>query len=154
MDTPKNPYDSPDSQKAGQQDLSLLISYARRDQRLRDQLENHLSNLKYRGLITNWTAKDIAADEEMVDLHTTDAHIILLLISASFLASPYCYGQEMQQVIQHHKQGKINIIPILLRPVLFKDAPFAPLTPTTHESETRGEVARPGQCLCGYCAGD
>lgn len=30
----------------------VFFSYAQRDKALRDQLENHLSNLKYRGLIT------------------------------------------------------------------------------------------------------
>ena len=47
--------------------ILVFFSYARRDQTLRDQLENHLSNLKYRGLITTWHGKEISAGEETIE---------------------------------------------------------------------------------------
>ncbi len=110
----------------------VFISYARRDQNLRDQLENHLSNLKYRGLITTWTAGEISAGEEtiqQIDVHLNTAHLILLLISTNFLASNYCYSREMIQAIQRHERGEADVIPVLLRPVVFTGAPFAKLQP-------------------------
>lgn len=112
--------------------IHVFFSYARRDQNLRDQLENHLSNLKYRGLITTWNAREISAGEEtiqQIDIHLNTAHIILLLISASFLASEYCYSREMMRALQRHERGEAHVIPVLLRPVLFTDAPFAKLQP-------------------------
>ncbi|GHO89210.1 protein kinase domain-containing protein [Dictyobacter formicarum] len=110
----------------------VFFSYAQRDQNLRDQLENHLSNLKYRGLITTWNVREIKAGENVIqqtNIHLNAAHIILLLISANFLASDYCYSQEMMQAIQRHRDGKAHVIPVLLRPVVFTDAPFAKLEP-------------------------
>ncbi|GLV60400.1 hypothetical protein KDH_72200 [Dictyobacter sp. S3.2.2.5] len=110
----------------------VFFSYAQRDQSLRDQLENHLSNLKYRGLITTWNAREIKAGEnaiQQMNIHLNTAHIILLLISANFLASDYCYSQEMMQAIKRHQDGKAHVIPVLLRPVVFTDAPFAHLKP-------------------------
>jgi tetratricopeptide (TPR) repeat protein len=112
-----------------QKGVDIFISYARRDQNLCDQLEDHLSSLKYRGLITTWTAKEISAGEEIlqqIDIHLNAARIILLLISASFLASEYCYSQ-MVRAIQRHEYGEANVIPVLLRPVIFTDTPFARL---------------------------
>jgi tetratricopeptide (TPR) repeat protein len=51
--------------------------------------------------------------------------VILLLISADFLASDYCYGLEMQRALQRHQANEARVIPILLRPVEWNKAPFA-----------------------------
>src|SRR5713101_304230 len=110
--------------------LLLFFSYARQDKGLRDKLEEHLSNLKYRGLISTWHIREIGAGEDwqqQVDIHLESAHIILLLISSSFMASQYCYSMEMTRAMERHQQGKARVIPVLLRPVLFSGAPFAML---------------------------
>jgi serine/threonine protein kinase/Flp pilus assembly protein TadD len=115
-----------------QESIHIFFSYARRDQNLRDQLENHLSNLKYRGLITTWHAREISAGEEtiqQIDIHLNTAHVILLLISADFMASEYCYSREMWWALQRHERGEARVIPVLLHPVLFTDTPFAKLQP-------------------------
>ncbi len=112
------------------ENLLLFFSYARQDRGLRDKLEEHLSNLKYRGLISTWHIREIGAGEDwqqQVDIHLESAHIILLLISSSFMASQYCYSMEMTRAIERHQQGKARVIPVLLRPVLFTGAPFAML---------------------------
>jgi FHA domain-containing protein/TIR domain-containing protein/tetratricopeptide repeat protein len=110
----------------------IFFSYARRDQTLRDHLENHLSILKYRGLITTWHAREISAGQEIIqeiDIHLHAAHIILLLISANFLASEYCASRELLSALERHERGEAHVIPVLLRPVLFTGAPFAKLQP-------------------------
>lgn len=56
------------------------------------------------------------------------ASVILLLISADFLASDYCYGVEMQKALERHRAGMAHVIPILLRPVDRCNAPFAHLS--------------------------
>ncbi len=112
------------------ENLLLFFSYARQDKGLRDKLEEHLSNLKYRGLISTWHIREIGAGEDwqqQVDIHLESAHIILLLISSSFMASQYCYSTEMTRAMERHQQGKARVIPVLLRPVLFSGAPFAML---------------------------
>ena len=112
------------------ENLLLFFSYARQDRGLRDKLEEHLSNLKYRGLISTWHIREIGAGEDwqqQVDIHLESAHIILLLISSSFMASQYCYSMEMTRAMERHQQGKARVIPVLLRPVLFTGAPFTML---------------------------
>jgi tetratricopeptide (TPR) repeat protein len=108
----------------------IFFSYARPDKILRDRLEIHLSYLKYRGLITSWHDQQIRAGDQPVEQITINLHkanIILLLISPSFMASDYCYSTQMQQAIQRHTLQEADVIPILLRPVLFTGAPFAEL---------------------------
>lgn len=111
-------------------ETSVFFSYAHKDKLLRDQLENHLSILKYRGLITTWHDREITAGddwEHTVNKHLENASIILLLISASFMASHYCYSIEMEHALERHRRGEARVIPVLLRPVLYTDAPFASL---------------------------
>lgn len=108
----------------------VFFSYAQRDKWLRDELEKHLSNLKYRGLITTWHDQEIRAGEEwaqQIDIYLNKANIILLLISADFMASEHCYDKIMMRALERHEQQEANAIPVLLRPVLFTDAPFAKL---------------------------
>ncbi len=113
------------------QGVIVFFSYAKRDKILRDRLEEHLSNLKYKGLIQTWHDRDILAGSdwlEQIDISLHNAQIILLLISSTFMASDYCYSKEMQQALQLHAQKKATVIPILLRPVLYTGAPFARLS--------------------------
>jgi hypothetical protein len=44
------------------------------------------------------------------------ADILLLLISADFIASDYCYSVEMREALKRHKNGEARVIPILLQP--------------------------------------
>jgi TIR domain/Tetratricopeptide repeat len=127
MEPPLTPSDPPSERERG---AFVFFSYAHRDKGFRDRLEEHLSNLKYRGLITTWYDREISAGEEwaqQIDIHLNKAQVILLLISASFMASEYCYSIEMRRALERHEHHEADVIPILLRPVLYTDAPFAKL---------------------------
>lgn len=45
-------------------------------------------------------------------------------MSASFLASNYCYKVEMQRAIERHERKEARVIPIILRPVLWNEPPI------------------------------
>jgi tetratricopeptide (TPR) repeat protein len=110
--------------------LSIFISYAHRDEPLLKELEEHLALLQNQGVITTWHDRDISAGAEWeheIDTHLDTAHIILLLISASFLASKYCYSTEMKRAIERHKAEEACVIPVILRPVDWRGAPFGRL---------------------------
>ena len=110
--------------------LSVFISYAQEDEHLRQQLDAHLSMLRRQGWIADWHDRRIVAGSEWeraIDQHLETASIILLLISPAFLASDYCYGIEMQRALERHASNKVCVIPILLRPVDWANAPFAAL---------------------------
>lgn len=110
--------------------LEVFYSYADADELLRRDLDKHLSLLSREGLITTWHKRQIMAGTdwaEACDRHLNTASIILLLISANFLESDYCYGKEMQQAMQRHELHEARVIPILLRPVDWHSAPFGRL---------------------------
>jgi tetratricopeptide (TPR) repeat protein len=110
--------------------IELFISYAHRDQRLRDQLETHLSSLKRDGFISTWHDRKIAAGEEwagVINEHLNTAHIILLLVSSDFTASEYCNDVEVKRALERHTAGEAYVIPIILRRVDWRNAPFGKL---------------------------
>src|SRR6266496_2569771 len=110
--------------------IEVFYSYAHEDEPFRQQLEKHLSTLRLQGLITQWHDRHILAGtdwSETIDTHLENASVILLLISADFLASDYCYGIEMKRALERDAANEARVVPILVRPVDWTDAPFAHL---------------------------
>ena len=108
----------------------LFYSFSTKDESLRIQLETHLAMLKREKLIREWHFQKIppgTAFRDEIDKHLTTARIILLLVSADFLASDYCYTIEMKRAIERHKKGSAVVIPIILRECDWDKAPFADL---------------------------
>jgi len=110
--------------------LELFYSYAHTDEDLRAKLEKHLAALQRVQLISGWSDRKILPGTEWaaeIQAAMERAGIILLLISADFLASEYCYNIELPFALKRHQAGSAIVIPVLLRPVEWKDTPFAAL---------------------------
>ena len=108
---------------------ALLLVLAK-DEALRDRLDTHLAILKRQGVIDDWHDRRIMAGtewERQIDDHLEAADIILLLISANFVASNYCYGREMTRALERHDDGHARVIPVILRPSDWQSAPFGRL---------------------------
>jgi tetratricopeptide (TPR) repeat protein/transcriptional regulator with XRE-family HTH domain len=106
--------------------IEIFISYAHQDGRFRDQLEKQLSFLRQQG-VTFWHDRMIAPGRELrreIDAHLNTAQIILLLVSADFLASEYCYNLELRRALERQEAGETRVIPILLRPVDLRGTPL------------------------------
>jgi TIR domain-containing protein len=110
--------------------LKLFYCYAHKDKALRDALDSHLSILKRQKDLEIWYDGNIGLGTEWeheIDKHLLSADIILLLVSPAFLASDYCYRREMALALEKHEQGTTWVIPIILQPIDWKDAPFGKL---------------------------
>ena len=109
---------------------TLFYCYADEDKPFRDRLEKHLSVLKRQSFIVGWYDRRIVPGTDWarsIDSHLMTASIILLLVSPNFLASDYVYSIEMRHALERHDAGYARVIPIILRPVDWKEAPFAHL---------------------------
>jgi hypothetical protein len=114
--------------KAAGEPLEIFLSYSHRDEEMKDELIINLAPLKVQGLIKTWHDRDIElADEwkKQIDTRLNTSDIILLLVSPSFVASEYCYDIEMKRAMERHEAGEARVIPIILRPTIFEDLPFA-----------------------------
>ncbi len=110
--------------------VKLFYSYAHADESLRKKLEDHLSLLRHEGYISEWHDRMISPGNlwaQEINANLTSARIILLLISASFIASDYCYGIELQEAMRKQKAGEARVIPIILRACDWHTAPFGEL---------------------------
>jgi hypothetical protein len=110
--------------------LSVFFSFSHKDQDLRDKLQAHLSALERTGIVRSWHDRRIVPGtdwEGEIDKHLDEADIILLLVSADFLASNYCYEREMRRALERHEAGEAHVIPIILRPVDYGGTPVAKL---------------------------
>lgn len=110
--------------------LKLFYCYAHKDKALRDALDSHLSSLKRQNLVEIWYDGQISAGvewENEIDNSLESADIVLLLVSDAFLNSEFCYGREMTRALQRHEEGITRVIPIILRPVHWENAPFSKL---------------------------
>src|SRR6266567_6508964 len=107
--------------------LELFYSYAREDETLREQLNDHLTLLGKQGFISTWHDREISAGglwEGEINAHLRSARIILLLVSRSFMASEYCYGIEMREALRREAVGEARVIPVILKPCDWESAPF------------------------------
>lgn len=123
MDEPREDIISP---------VTIFYSYAHEDERYRKKLENHLSPMRQQGMIAEFHDRKIVPGTDWakaIDESIGAAAVILLLISPDFIASDYRYGIEMQRALERHRAGAARVIPILLRPVDWKEASFAHLQP-------------------------
>lgn len=123
------------SEHASAHPIKLFYVYSSEDQNLRNQLEKHLAILQRQGFIDALTSRDILLEstrEDEVDPSLNTAQIILVLISPDFLASEYAYSAQMRRVLERHQVGEATVIPVILRPSLWKDTPFEnlPALPT------------------------
>jgi Tfp pilus assembly protein PilF len=110
--------------------IKIFFSYAHKDERLRDKMADHLAHLERQGTIERWYDRQIPPSREWkgeIDARLNAADIILLLITAKFIASQYCYAVEMPRAMERHERGEARVIPIILRSCDWKDAPFSKL---------------------------
>ena len=89
--------------------ITVFFSYAHHDEALRNELEKHLAMLKRQGVIDTWHDRRIDAGQDVhaeISEYLGKADIILLLVSADFLASDYCYDIEMRRALERHQRGE------------------------------------------------
>lgn len=115
--------------------IKLFYSYSHEDEELKNELMAHLSLLSRQGIISSWHDRmiDVGSNiDKSITEELESSHIILLLISAYFLASDYCYDNEMTLALERHNNGSAVVIPIILHPCDWHSAPFGILkaTPT------------------------
>jgi len=106
--------------------IEVFCSYSHRDLALRQELEVHLKPLQAQGLINYWQDHSIPAGEDwesQIDERLNSAKIVLLLVSADFMASKHCQI-EMRRALELRQAGKARVIPILLRHVDWHGSPL------------------------------
>ena len=106
--------------------VRVFYSYSHADAELRTELDKQLSTLKRNEVIDDWFDGEIVAGtewEEQILNNLNTADVILLLVSADFLASNFINNVELKRAIERHNRGEARVIPIILRPCDWHDLP-------------------------------
>ena len=101
-----------------------------KDADLRERLGTYFAPLKQQQKISEWHDRKIepgANWDTEINAQLNSADLILLLVSADFLASEYCFGAEVEKALVRLKRGEVKVVPILLKPCLWEESRFSEL---------------------------
>ena len=110
--------------------MNTFISYSHRDAWALERLHTHLAMLRREGKITAWYDREIVAGgniDKEIGNHLEACALFLALVSPDFLASHYCYEEEMARAFERHNANEIRIVPIIVEPCDWKSSPLGNL---------------------------
>jgi hypothetical protein len=112
------------------QPVRVFYSYSHKDEDLIDELRAFLRPLERKGIISSWHDRSIKGGQQWDDEireNLEEAQLILLLVSANFMASDYIYDKELAVALERHESSAARVVPIILRSVDWQDSSFAKL---------------------------
>lgn len=106
----------------------VFISYCQNDLSYMQELGKHLSRLQNEGKLGVVLSQEIVpnklwSQEILSDFQPGD--ILLLLVSADFLAIESVWQQGFEPILELHEHNTLRVIPISIRPCAWDDTPFA-----------------------------
>src|SRR5947208_374374 len=111
--------------------IEVFIAFDAEDIDLLRELENHLRPLEREGLITVWHERKMIGGMDRareINKHFNAAGVILLLVSADFLASDTLF-KLAEQAVEKNKQQQTPVIPVLLHDVDWEYSVLGKLVP-------------------------
>jgi tetratricopeptide (TPR) repeat protein len=109
--------------------VSVVVIYSRKDTGFLRELLDHLSPLEHQGIIELWHDQEIQLGEDWrgdIKERIKNAKIVLVLVSASCLASTYCQD-EINFALELHRSNWLRVIPIKLHEVDWEGEPISEL---------------------------
>ena len=110
--------------------IRLFICYSHKDERQRIALGDHIAAMQREGVIATLHDRQITAGQdwaEEINDKLEAADIILCLVSAGFLASPYCQDKELKRALERHEASEALVIPVILKPADWATSPLGRL---------------------------
>jgi len=95
----------------------VFFSYSHKDRSVKEKIDQHFSILKRTTVIDIWSDNEIPAGayfDKVIKEELEEADIILLLVTANFLASDYCHDIEMKRSLEKHRNCEAKVVPIIL----------------------------------------
>lgn len=105
--------------------VRLFIYYAPQDQDLAKRLRLYLQPMVRAELISIWSSSQIEDHTSWeINFRENQANIILLLMSADFLASEHFENDEFQRFFELNRRGEVRIVPIIARACIWESVPL------------------------------
>jgi formylglycine-generating enzyme required for sulfatase activity len=107
--------------------MNIFIAFANQDRDVRDRLLSQMNLVKDRLGWHIWSAKEIKAGErwdEEIKRRLMDSEVVILLLSTDFFNSKYIIETELPKVVEKHRLGNCQIIPVIARVCHWKETAF------------------------------
>jgi hypothetical protein len=104
----------------------IFISYSHADEKFKDELVKMMAGLQRRGVIDAWQDRLIEPGAQWfnaIKKAINECDLALLLVSADFIASPFINDKELPDLLKHHEQEGMTVIPIIVRDCLWQAEP-------------------------------
>jgi hypothetical protein len=124
----------------------LFISYSHVDEGLIDRLHKHLAQLQREGSVSGWYDRDIRAGGRLGDEITQElghADLFIACVSPDYLASNYCYEQELTTALERERAGSLIIVPVILEPSDWLSTPLARFKALPNDGKPVAEFTNP-----------
>jgi subtilisin family serine protease len=108
--------------------LNIFCSYAHRDAALWQEFKAHLAPMERAGRVKVWSDGLIEPGKRWeVEIYRAldNADIVILLVSAYFVESEFCYSKELKRALEREAEGRATIVPVRVRPVSLKGTMLA-----------------------------
>lgn len=108
----------------------VFIGYSPNDLSFFQQLNTHLAPLERLGSIKVHHEGCINPGSEWrrnIEQFLSSADLIILLISADFIASEFCYVVELEQALMRHHAGLTHLLPVIVRDCAWQQLPIGTL---------------------------
>jgi hypothetical protein len=145
----------PQLMREAESPIQVFCSYSHSDIDFQRRLEKHLAALKRISAIELWYDNKITPGDNWRDgisENLEKADIILLLVSANFIASDYCYTVEMKRALELHESKQAISIPIIIKACDWEITPIGnlqalptgskPVVCWEHEDEAWTDVSK------------
>ncbi|MDB5600973.1 MAG: toll/interleukin receptor protein [Xanthobacteraceae bacterium] len=107
--------------------VTVFISYAHSDEKLKDQLVMHLAALRREGIVGVWHDRMLKPGEHLdhaIEAALAASDLIILVISPAFIASDYCSEREMVRAFERAARGEAKVVALILRPCRWQNVPL------------------------------
>lgn len=106
--------------------LKIFISYSHKDEIFKDELVTLLAGLQRRGIVDAWQDRRVEEGDEWnrsIQNAMNDCDLVLLLVSADYLASRFIQNEEQPKLLQRREEMQVRVIPIIVRPCPWRGEP-------------------------------
>lgn len=95
---------------------NILVAYSPADERWKDRLVTHLQVLARQDLLRVWEAELGADSRKAVACMVARSSVVVLLVSADFLASGFVHKELIPELLERWARGMLEIFPVIVKP--------------------------------------
>jgi hypothetical protein len=124
---------------------SIFISYNRKDEKYRDELQAHLAYYERIGKIVYWDDTKIKAGsrwKDEINKALQSTKIAIFLVSADFFASDFIAYEEIPPLLKAAQRDEVKVLSVILGACAFNDSELSQFQAVNAPSSPLNQMPR------------